>query len=228
MPAQHANELPARPEGFFDVVTNRQSYLNLLYLLISFPLGTFYFIFIVTGISLGMGLAVVLVGFFILLVVLAAVRAFSSWELRLSAGLLGARPAPGPAGPVDWGRPWQALKKTLGDAGTWKGLLFLLLKFPVGILSFVLVVTFGSLTLSLLLTPLALWFVPVTIVFWHVTSAEGALLCFALGMLFGVVSLHILNALGSVWRALSVALLADGQAAPAPASVPAGSPVIIP
>ncbi|MBM3791352.1 MAG: hypothetical protein FJW35_13540, partial [Acidobacteria bacterium] len=97
MPAQHANELPARPEGFFDVVTNRQSYLNLLYLLISFPLGTFYFIFIVTGISLGMGLAVVLVGFFILLVVLAAVRAFSSWELRLSAGLLGARPAPGPA-----------------------------------------------------------------------------------------------------------------------------------
>ena len=41
--------------GFVGVIANPQSYLNIVYLLLAFPLGTFYFVFLVTGLSLGLG-----------------------------------------------------------------------------------------------------------------------------------------------------------------------------
>jgi hypothetical protein len=39
---------------FFQVVVKRQTYLNILYLLLSFPLGSAYFFFLVTGISIAL------------------------------------------------------------------------------------------------------------------------------------------------------------------------------
>jgi hypothetical protein len=53
-----------------------QTYVNALYLLLSFPLGVFYFVFLVTGLSLGFGLLVVWIGVPILIMVLAG-----SWVL---------------------------------------------------------------------------------------------------------------------------------------------------
>ena len=42
--------------GFLGAIVNRQSYLNIVYLLLGLPLGTAYFVFLVTGISVGFGL----------------------------------------------------------------------------------------------------------------------------------------------------------------------------
>ena len=39
----------------FGPATERQTYLNLLYLLLSFPLGIAYFVFLTTGLSLEVG-----------------------------------------------------------------------------------------------------------------------------------------------------------------------------
>ena len=36
---------------FFGVIAEPQSYINILYLLLAFPLGIAYFVFLVTGIS---------------------------------------------------------------------------------------------------------------------------------------------------------------------------------
>ena len=44
---------------FFGVVADPQSYLNIFYLLLAFPLGIAYFVFLVTGISVGTGLIVI-------------------------------------------------------------------------------------------------------------------------------------------------------------------------
>ena len=41
------------PRTVFGVVWEPRTYLNVLYLLISLPLGTFYFVFLVTGLALG-------------------------------------------------------------------------------------------------------------------------------------------------------------------------------
>ncbi len=44
---------------FFGVVARGQSYLNMIYLLLAFPLGVCYFVFLVTGLSLGIGLLII-------------------------------------------------------------------------------------------------------------------------------------------------------------------------
>lgn len=196
-----------RRRGFFEVVAAPQSYLNLLYLVLSLPLGTFYFSFLASGLGLGFGTVVIGVGIFILLAVLMASRGLATLERSLAGTFLGAQiESPGRT-PLAWDHPLQSLKVLLGDAGTWKELLFLLLKLPLGIISFVLTVTLMALTLSLLLTPLAFIVIPVQFLAWRVSSAEAAVALLALGLLIGILSLHLLNALASAWRALAGALL---------------------
>ncbi len=56
---------------FFNPIWKRQTWLNVLYHIISFPLGLVYFIFLVTGISLGFGLIILVFGIFILMAVIA-------------------------------------------------------------------------------------------------------------------------------------------------------------
>ena len=53
-------------KSYFGVVATSQSYLNLVFLTLSFPLGIFYFVFLVTGISLGMALSIIVIGLAIL------------------------------------------------------------------------------------------------------------------------------------------------------------------
>jgi len=57
---------------FFGVVTRGETYLNIIYLLLAFPLGTAYFVFLVTGLSLGLSLLIIWVGIPILLFMIVA------------------------------------------------------------------------------------------------------------------------------------------------------------
>ena len=70
----------------FGPATDAQTYLNLLYLLLSFPLGIAYFVFLITGLSLGAGLLVIFVGVPILIGVLFACQGLGAFE-RLMAGI---------------------------------------------------------------------------------------------------------------------------------------------
>ncbi len=56
---------------FFGVIAEPQSYINIFYLLLAFPLGIAYFVFLVTGISVGASLIIIWVGVPILALVLA-------------------------------------------------------------------------------------------------------------------------------------------------------------
>src|SRR5512133_2745838 len=73
---------------FFNVALRGQTYLNMLYLLLSFPLGLFYFIFLVVGLSLGFPLMIIWVGLFILLGVFAAWYALIAFERWIGITLL--------------------------------------------------------------------------------------------------------------------------------------------
>jgi len=57
---------------FFDVIVKPKTWRSVGYLLLAFPLGIFYFVFLVTGLSLGFGLFITLLGIPILVGVLAA------------------------------------------------------------------------------------------------------------------------------------------------------------
>ena len=72
---------------FFDVVTKPQTWRNVGYLLLAFPLGIFYFVFLVTGLSLGFGLFITLMGIPILVGVLAAAYGMGEFE-RATTNLL--------------------------------------------------------------------------------------------------------------------------------------------
>ena len=78
----------SKKRGFFGVVADPQSYRNIAYLLLAFPLGTLYFVFLVTGLSLGFGLIITLIGIPILLLVLSGSWALCRFERQVAITLL--------------------------------------------------------------------------------------------------------------------------------------------
>jgi len=84
------------PREFLGAIGRAQSYLNMAYLLLSFPLGAFYFVVLITGIATGLSLFIVWVGIPVLALVLAAAAALERGERQLANALLGASIPPSP------------------------------------------------------------------------------------------------------------------------------------
>ncbi len=122
-------------ERFFGVVVKEQSYLNLIYLLLAFPLGLFYFVFLVTGLSLGFGLLIIWIGIPILLLMLVAWWGLTAFERQLAILLLHVDISPMSLESAKGQGIWERLKAHLSNPITWKGLVYLFAKFPLGILS---------------------------------------------------------------------------------------------
>jgi hypothetical protein len=70
-------------------LADSRTYTRILYLLLALPLGQVEFAFLVTGIALGVGLAIVTVGIPILIGVFVVARWMAIGERRLVNGLLG-------------------------------------------------------------------------------------------------------------------------------------------
>lgn len=83
--------IPAALQWFFGVALRSRSYLNAVYLLLAFPLGIAYFVFLLTGWALGVGLTVIWIGLVILLLVLLLSFALSAFERQQAIHLLGRR-----------------------------------------------------------------------------------------------------------------------------------------
>lgn len=194
---------------FFGVALKGQTYLNALYLLLAFPLGLFYFIFLVTGLSLGFPLLIVWIGVFILLAVFAGWYALVAFERQMAIGMLGEEIPPMTNQDLTGKSMWQKFTATLRNPVTWKGLVYLFAKFPLGTLSFVVLVTFGSVSLSLLAAPFYYQYIhpqlgsmtingaeyyPV----WMIDTLPEALLACLAGLLMLFVSLHVFNGLAWV------------------------------
>ncbi len=145
-PAPIAQE-PERPwPSLFGVFKDPRAYTSVLYLLLSFVTGIFAFVWVTTGLSLSIGLLVILIGFPLLLFFLGSVRALGLAEGRLVEALLDVRmPRRPPLLPE--GLRWtQRLANLFRDGYTWTSLLYLLLMLPLGIMHFAL--TFSSFVMS--------------------------------------------------------------------------------
>ncbi|HXV56427.1 MAG TPA: sensor domain-containing protein, partial [Gaiellaceae bacterium] len=123
------------------------------YALLSLVLGVFWFTVLVTLISVGGSLLVVMfLGVPILLGTIALVRAGAQAERLTAAALLGLHiPAPPRRRPE--GSWWRRLLTSAGDPAAWRELLYLLLLLPVGIVLFVAAVVLWSVSLALLTVP---------------------------------------------------------------------------
>ena len=182
---------------FFGVVAQSRTWLNVVYLWLAFPLGLFYFVFLTVGLSLGVSLVVVWVGIPILLVVVGAWWLFGAFERAQAEYLLGFAVAPSPRSWETHDGIWAKLKGHFVSAATWKDLIYLFFKLPLGIVSFTLSVTAVATTTALLAMPLFWYFgIPVINGTW-VPPLWAAVVAVPAGVLAFFVWLHALN--GWAW-----------------------------
>ncbi len=161
------------------VATRRQTYFNLAYLLAAFPLGLFYFVFLVTCLSVGVGTVILGVGLVLLIATMLAAWGFATFERELVMWWLNVRIAPMAApAPPDISL-WQRFVRMLRNSVTWKGLAYLLVEFPFGVFSFACVISLLSAAVSLLVSPVIYL---VTLVLNHGLSDQ-----FQLRLGFGIV-----------------------------------------
>jgi two-component system, OmpR family, phosphate regulon sensor histidine kinase PhoR len=158
---------------FFRVVWQGQTYRNLLYLFLAFPLGIIYFTTLVTLISTGFGLLPIVVGAGILVLTGLVWWWIGDGERWLATTLLNTPITPVPS-PIDRPNPtlWDRTRAYFLYAPTWKRLAFVLLKFPIGIVLFVVIVV--GLSLGVALTFDALGYVISTSVVssWHIPGDD--------------------------------------------------------
>lgn len=128
---------------------------TIVFLLISFPVGLLSFIVTVTGLAVSMGTIVIWVGLPLLWLTLLFVRGLAELERQSVSRLLGL--------PIRrWRRPrsdpaqgfLRHFGRLLRDPYTWTGVLYMLLKLPLGILNFSLTLTMVLLSATLTLLPL--------------------------------------------------------------------------
>jgi hypothetical protein len=202
-----------------------ETYSNLLYLALAFPLGLAYFVFLVVGLSLGLTLTLIWIGLPILAVVLAGSWGLTALERQLAIHLLHAEVppmAPPPAGPRTL---LEQVRDTLSNPVTWKGMGFLAVKFPLGLATFLLMVTSLSTSLALVATPLFYSWEPPQMFLWEIDTLDKALVCALVGLAGLWVSLNLFNAVAMGWQWFSRQMLGSPQhAAPAlPPAVPAAA-----
>jgi uncharacterized membrane protein len=126
---------------FFGVFGDPRAWGALLYLLLALATGIVYFTWVVIGISLSLGLIVLIVGLPVLILFLLSVRAISFVEGRLVEALLGVRMPRRPRFFNQSGGWGQKIKSLFAQRTTWTAMAYDILQLPLGIVYFVVAAT---------------------------------------------------------------------------------------
>jgi uncharacterized membrane protein len=135
--AQSANLL----SRFFSVYADPRAYVSLFFMFISLVTGICYFTFAVTGLSLSVGLAILIIGLPVFLGFIGIARVISLAEGRLLEAVSGERM---PRRPVHPGPPDALVARILSmlkDPRTWTTLVYFLAMLLLGIVYFTTAVT---------------------------------------------------------------------------------------
>ena len=214
---QKRTSLPGR---FFGVMGNPMAWTAMLYLLLGLPVGVFLFVWAVTGLALSVGFSILIVGLPFFLLFLASVRLLGFVEGRLVEALLGVRMPRRPVHPGESKSYFRRIIDMLKDGRTWSTILYMLLKLPVGIASYVIVVVGVAVPVSFILSPImqygfeesVVWFNGPVYLPWY---AVGVLVI--AGILLFVAMMHVYR-----WLGLAQAHLARTLLVKAAEATPAG------
>ena len=202
---------------FFGVVAQPQSYRNVAYLLLGLPLGTVWFVVLISGLSVAASAVIVaLLGIPMLLGLGYVSRAFANVERRAANVLLGQHLAAAPLALVDRGNVWVRLRSMWRDRGRWREVGYLLARFPVGVATFTTAAT-------ALATPVLVAYAPFAARHDHdrpfgrwsmssnlehvASSSPWSWFLVPLGVVLLIVSFHLLNTLAKAcgrWTAASL------------------------
>ncbi len=197
---------PARASAFgkfFSVLSDTRAYTALFFMLLSLGTGIFYFVWTITGLSLSLGLMVLIIGIPFAILFFGSVRALALVEGRLVEAMLDVRMPRRPPY-TEIGLPISGRIKTFfTDPRSWSTVIYMLLMLPLGIVYFVLSIFSLSMVIALIFGPIIkaitgvgivnindvgyappLWAEPITLV------AGIVLLCGVLRMARGIGHLH--------------------------------------
>ena len=127
---------------------------NIVYLLLSLPMGLLYFVITVVGLSVGLGTLVIWIGIPILFGTIVAIRGMAVIERRLVVSLLHF--------PVPYVQSRQRevhrtflqyVKDMVRSPLTWTSTLYMLIKLPLGVISFTLAVVLPIVSAATFLMP---------------------------------------------------------------------------
>lgn len=215
---QTALRAPAAPPRrsalgrFFGVAADPRTYGALFYMLLALATGIFYFTWVVTGVSLSAGLAVLIIGVPFVVLYFGSVRVLSLVEGRIVEVMLGERM---PRRPLYASRdtPWlQRIGELFTDPRTWSTQLYFLLMLPLGIVYFTLVVTLLALAVGCIGAPVATAFGEASwITLGDTVVGAGPVwtwpLWIAVGVLILFATLHLARGIGHVHAQLAKHLL---------------------
>ncbi len=213
---QRAIRSPAPPPRrswlgrFFGVAADPRAYAALFYMLLSLATGIFYFTWVTAGLSLSVGLSVLIIGLPFIVLFFGSVRVLSLVEGRVVEAMLGMRMPRRPAFPV---RDMPLMRRILGmftDVHTWTTLCYMWLMLPLGIVYCTLVVTLLSVSVACIGMPLLVafgsnWLSGLYVdhrvmVDWgfgaHVPGWSDVLAMFVLGVVLLFATLHLARGIG--------------------------------
>ena len=142
---------------FFGVVIEPRAWGALLYLLFALATGIIYFTWIVTGISLSLGLLILIIGIPIAGIFLLATKGLALLEGRMVEALLGVRMPHRPMFSKKDQGLWGKFKALIIDKYTWFSMVYMLLQLPLGIAYFTVFITLISTSLVLIVSPIWVW-----------------------------------------------------------------------
>lgn len=218
-PPRPRQSLPGR---FFGVAADPRAYAALFYMVLALATGIFYFTWVITGISLSAGLAVLIIGIPFVILFFGSVRVLSLVEGRIVEVMLGERM---PRRPLyaERGKPWmERIKDMFIDPRTWSTLLYFVAMLPLGIVYFTLAVTLLSTAIAFVVAPVLVWTgiadVESSMYGWQLLNIDGDLvttslnawslpLLFVGGILLLFATLHLARGIGHLHGLLAKQLL---------------------
>lgn len=193
----------------------KKFFKNLIYLLLSLPLGILYFVILVTGYSLGTGLSITLIGIPILVAMIFVTYILGDLDRTLTSKLLNVKINKPEARPSNNDSASSILVAQLKSIQFWKELLYLILKMPLGIISFTIAVVFVTLSLALIFSPLIYIYVPnaqLTVLNGiEINNMRLALETSAAGLITGAFSVLLINGFARLMSSISVWALGKAE-----------------
>ncbi len=189
------------------VARSKQTRENLLYLLLSFPLGICYFCVIIIGFCFSI-LDLVVIGIPLMVLFIVVWWKLAAFERRQTIVWLKVD-IPPMAVPMQPGMSrLQRFQTHMGRAVTWKSLLYLFLKFPFGFLAFDIILLVAFLMLAICALTLTLGFCCAPFVYLYYTFTRGDVggrdvkryMQFSLtGNNLALAPVYIINVLAGLW-----------------------------
>ena len=188
---------------------------NLIYLWLSLPIGILYFVVLITGFSLGAGLLITLVGIPILVAMIFVTYILGDLDRKMTSLLLGVNIAKPEARPSNDDSARAILVAQVKSLQFWKELGYLLLKMPLGVISFTIAIVLVALSLGFIAAPFIMTYAPYAqMQLWNgfeIDTLQRAVVTAVVGLGLGAISVVLINGYAKFMGAISVRALGRGE-----------------